>query len=90
MEVSHDPNPLTIFWSEENAGCIAEVPDLPGCSACGATEVTVTEEARRAIAAWIEAAHMAGRETPSVSSPSTFATLSYAGESVDDDADRTH
>ena len=56
--------PLEIFWSEEDKGFIAEVPDLPGCSAWGATEANAAREAQRAIAAWLEAAKGAGREIP--------------------------
>ena len=56
--------PLEIFWSEEDKGFIAEAPDLPGCSAWGATEANAAREAQRAIAAWLEAANAAGREIP--------------------------
>ena len=59
--------PLEIFWSEEDKGFIAEVPDLPGCSAWGATEANAAREAQRAIAAWLEAARAAGREIPEAS-----------------------
>jgi predicted RNase H-like HicB family nuclease len=30
---------LNLFWSAEDRGFIAEAPDLPGCSAWGATKV---------------------------------------------------
>ena len=56
--------PLEIFWSEEDKGFIAEAPDLPGCSAWGATEANAAREAQRAIAAWLEAAGAAGRAIP--------------------------
>jgi predicted RNase H-like HicB family nuclease len=56
--------PLEIFWSKEDAGFIAEAPDLPGCSAWGATEAGAAKEAQRAIAAWIQAARAAGRDIP--------------------------
>src|SRR5439155_16904689 len=56
--------PLEIFWSEEDKGFIAEAPDLPGCSAWGATEANAAREAQRAIDAWLEAARRAGREIP--------------------------
>jgi antitoxin HicB len=63
--------PLEIFWSKEDKGFIAEAPDLPGCSAWGATEANAAREAQRAVAAWLEAAHAAGRQIPkpSVSEP---------------------
>ena len=60
---------LQIFWSEEDKGFIAEAPDLPGCSAWGATEQDATREVGRAITAWLEAAGAAGREIPAEYSP---------------------
>lgn len=60
--------PLEIFWSDEDQGFIAEVPDLPGCSAFGATEDEAAREARDAVAAWIAAARAGGREVPAASS----------------------
>jgi antitoxin HicB len=56
--------PLEIFWSAEDEGFIAEVPDLPGCSAWGKTEADAARAAQRAIAAWVEAAQAAGRAVP--------------------------
>ena len=56
--------PLEIFWSDEDKGFIAEAPDLPGCSAWGATEANAAREAQRAITAWLEAARAAGRDIP--------------------------
>lgn len=56
--------PLNIFWSAEDEGFIAEVPDLPGCSAWGATEADAAREAQDAIAAWLEAARGAGKDAP--------------------------
>ncbi|MBS0307068.1 MAG: type II toxin-antitoxin system HicB family antitoxin [Proteobacteria bacterium] len=56
--------PRNIFWSAEDGGFIAEVPDLPGCSAWGATEADAAREARDAIAARLEAARSAGKAAP--------------------------
>ena len=56
--------PINIFWSDEDAGFIAEAPDLPGCSAWGATETDAAREARDAIAAWLQAAQAAGKAVP--------------------------
>lgn len=53
--------PLNLFWSDEDEGFIAEVPDLPGCSAWGETEADAAREAQDAIAAWLQAAEAAGR-----------------------------
>jgi antitoxin HicB len=59
-----DRYPLEVFWSDEDKGFIAEVPDLPGCSAFGADEAEAVREAQDAIAARIEAAKAAKREVP--------------------------
>ena len=59
--------PLEIFWSEEDKGFIAEAPDLPGCSAWGATEEKAAREAQKAIGAWLEAAQAAGVTIPAPS-----------------------
>lgn len=56
--------PLEIFWSSECQGFIAEAPDLPGCSASGATEAEAAAAAQQAVAAWVEAARAAGRAVP--------------------------
>ena len=56
--------PLEIFWSKEDEGFIAEAPDLPGCSAWGATEEDAAREAQQAIQAWLEAARAADRRIP--------------------------
>lgn len=49
----HPHYPLSIFFSAEDAGFIAEVPDLPGGSAWGATEADAAREARRAAQEWV-------------------------------------
>lgn len=56
--------PINIFWSDEDEGFIAEAPDLPGCSAWGATEADAAREAQDAIAAWLQAAQAAGKTVP--------------------------
>lgn len=72
--------PLTIFWSDEDDGFIVEVPDLPGCTAWGATEADAAHEARDAIAAWLQANAAAGRNAPA---PSAVEPLSaYSGKFV--------
>jgi len=56
--------PIEIFWSDENEGYITIVPDLPACSAWGATEEKSINEAHLAAKAWMEAASSAGRQIP--------------------------
>lgn len=72
--------PLDIFWSDEDKGFIAEVPDLPGCSAFGKTPDEAAREAQDAIASAMEAMRKAGRAipAPSVAEP----TESYSGKFV--------
>ncbi len=53
-----------VAWSAEDGGYIATVPDLPGCSAFGATEGEARREAVEAIRAWISAAEAAGNAVP--------------------------
>ena len=55
---------INIFYSEEDGGYIADIPDLPSCSAFGATPEEVLAEVERAKEAWIEAARIEGRPVP--------------------------
>lgn len=70
--------PIEVFWSEEDEGFIAVVPDLAGCSAWGKTEADAIREARDAIAAWIKAAKSAKRTVPLPSRPGD--ELSHSGK----------
>ena len=54
-----------IFWSDEDGGCIADIPDLEACSAFGTTPAeALAEVVERAKAAWLEAARAAGKRIP--------------------------
>ncbi|KJU86822.1 Uncharacterized protein family UPF0150 domain protein [Candidatus Magnetobacterium bavaricum] len=55
---------ITIFYSEEDKGYIAIVPDLPVCSAFGETEEEALKEIKIAREGWIEVAKMCGRKIP--------------------------
>ncbi len=55
---------ITVFFSEEDNGWIAEVPDLPGCSAYGDTPEQAVAEVGIAKIAWLEAALAEGRTVP--------------------------
>ncbi len=68
--------PIEVFWSDENKGFVALVPDLPGCSAWGKSEADAIREAHAAIAVWIEAAQAAGREVPAPAPPQDDARYS--------------
>jgi predicted RNase H-like HicB family nuclease len=53
-----------VFWSDEDEGYIAVVPDLPGCSAFGNTPEEAVREIGDATLAWIEACRAAGDPIP--------------------------
>jgi predicted RNase H-like HicB family nuclease len=59
--------PVQIFWSDEDNGYVAVVPDLPGCSAFGDTAEEALRESEDAIGAWLQAAKAAGNAIPSPS-----------------------
>jgi predicted RNase H-like HicB family nuclease len=55
---------INIFYSEEDGGYIADVPDLDSCSAFGATAEEALSEVERAKKAWLEAARASGKPIP--------------------------
>ena len=55
---------INIFYSEEDGGYIADIPDLESCSAFGETPEQALAELERAKAAWLEAARAAGKAIP--------------------------
>lgn len=55
---------INIFYSDEDDGYIADIPDLESCSAFGATPEEALSEVEQAKAAWLEAARQSGRPIP--------------------------
>ncbi len=55
---------IIIFWSDEDEAFVAEVPELPGCMADGATYQQALECAQEAIDDWLETARDLGRPIP--------------------------
>ena len=55
---------IIIYWSEEDQAYIAEVPELPGCSANGATYDEAIKNVEVVISEWIETAQSLGRTIP--------------------------
>lgn len=55
---------INIFYSEEDGGYIADIPDLPGCSAFGLTPHEALLEVEKAKEAWLTAARKAGKPIP--------------------------
>ncbi|MCA9966925.1 MAG: type II toxin-antitoxin system HicB family antitoxin [Anaerolineales bacterium] len=55
---------ISIFYSEEDEGYIADIPDLRYCSAFGSTPEEALREVQIAKQAWLEAAHASGKPIP--------------------------
>lgn len=55
---------IIIYWSEEDRAFIAEVPELPGCAADGATYKEALTNVEVIIQEWIETAKELGRSIP--------------------------
>jgi len=55
---------INIFYSEEDEGYIADIPDLKVCSAFGTTPEEALREVQLAKAAWLEAARAEGKPIP--------------------------
>ena len=60
-------NPLyeiILYWSRTDQAIIAEVPELPGCAADGATYQEALANVEVVIREWIETAQELGRPIP--------------------------
>jgi predicted RNase H-like HicB family nuclease len=55
---------INIFFSEEDGGYIADIPDLEACSAFGKTPQAALKEVQIAKKAWLAAARAARRRIP--------------------------
>ena len=55
---------LILYWSDEDAAFIAEVPELARCAANGATRQEALANAEIVIAEWLETARELGRPIP--------------------------
>ena len=55
---------INVFYSEEDEGYIADIPDLKYCSAFGETPEDAVREVLIAKNAWLEAARAQGRSIP--------------------------
>lgn len=55
---------ISIFYSEEDEGYIADIPDLRFCSAFGETPEKALREVQIAKAAWLETARSSGKPIP--------------------------
>ena len=64
---------IIIYWSDDDAAFIAEVPELPGCAADGETYQEALAQAEIVISEWIETAKELGRPIPEARGRLTFA-----------------
>lgn len=55
---------INIFYSEEDRGYIADIPDLEACSAFGSTPDEALKQVVLAKVAWLEAARAEGKPIP--------------------------
>jgi predicted RNase H-like HicB family nuclease len=55
---------INIFYSEDDDGYIADIPDLEACSAFGDTPEEALTQVEIAKSAWLEAARAEGKPIP--------------------------
>ncbi len=55
---------IILYWSKEDQAFIAEVPELPGCAADGATYQEALTNVEVVISEWIDTARELGRPIP--------------------------
>jgi predicted RNase H-like HicB family nuclease len=56
--------PIKVFYSDEDGGSIADIPDLESCSAFGRTPEEAVAEVGRAKEAWLRSAREEGKPIP--------------------------
>jgi len=55
---------IIIHWSKDDQAFIADVPELPGCTAHGRTPSKALVNSQEAIDLWLDTAKEFGREIP--------------------------
>ena len=55
---------IILYWSDEDAAFIAEVPELPGCMAHGGSQEEALANAQDAMALWLDTARQHGDPIP--------------------------
>jgi len=66
---------INIFYSDEDGGYVADIPDLESCSGFGQAAQEALAELEKAKAAWLEAAREAGKPIP----PPRYRPVIYQG-----------
>lgn len=64
MSEEHLKYEVIIYWSEEDAAFVAEVPELPGCMAHGSSPAEALAQAQEAMRLWIDTAREFGDPIP--------------------------
>jgi predicted RNase H-like HicB family nuclease len=55
---------INVFYSDEDAAYVADIPDLDACSAFGQTAEQALSEVEKAKELWLDAARSAGKPIP--------------------------
>ncbi len=55
---------IIIYWSAEDTAFIAEVPELPGCTAHGSSQEEALANAKDAVRLWLDTAREFGDPIP--------------------------
>ena len=55
---------VVIYWSRQDDAFIAEIPELPGCAADGATSMEAHANVETIAQEWVETARELGRPIP--------------------------
>ena len=69
---------INIFYSEDDGGYIADIPDLEACSAFGDSPDEALHEVQKAKSLWIEAAKSEGKPIP----PPKYRPVIYQAQSA--------
>lgn len=59
-----DKYEVILYWSPEDRAYIADVPELAGCMADGASRAEALQNVEQVITEWIETAEALGRAVP--------------------------
>ncbi len=59
-----DQYPIVTYWSDDDNGFIAEMPDLPGCLSDGLSEAEARDNIRVIAQEWINRARHLERDIP--------------------------
>lgn len=64
---------VIIYWSEQDEAFVAEIPELPGCAADGATYQEALDNVKTVADEWIDTAKELGRPIPEPKGRLSFA-----------------